>query len=328
MNRTDRLVAMVMYFQGRRVVRAEELAEHFEISVRTVYRDVAALSEAGVPVTGEAGVGYSLVKGYHLPPVMFTGEEAMALFVGAEMVKTFTDASLSAPMASAVLKLRAVLPREQQDDVDRLSRGMLVAGRGHLRQGLDQRVLMPIQQAVVSRRVLKLQYQGVNREEETQREVEPLGVVFYNGAWYLVGWCRLRNQLRQFKLERVRQLDVSPERFAPRPEFSLAAHMDETLSVTTMHQARVWLGARVYDRARRESYSDFSEIIAGDGGYEVTVASFSLKWLARWLLAFGEDVEARAPEELRLLIVDEAQRVAARHRSATLLPGKGVANAS
>ncbi len=87
MNRTDRLVALVMYFQGRRLVRAEELSKHFEVSVRTIYRDVAALSEAGVPVTGEAGVGDSLVKGYHLPPVMFTGEEALALFVGAEMVK-------------------------------------------------------------------------------------------------------------------------------------------------------------------------------------------------------------------------------------------------
>ncbi len=98
MNRTDRLVAMVLFLQGRRVVRAEELARHFEITVRTVYRDMAALSEAGVPLAGEEGVGYSLMKGYHLPPVMFTSEEAMALFVGGEMVKQFTDASLVSPM--------------------------------------------------------------------------------------------------------------------------------------------------------------------------------------------------------------------------------------
>ena len=89
---------MVMFLQGRRLVKADELAEHFEISVRTVYRDMSALGEAGVPIAGEAGVGYSLVKGYHLPPVMLTADEASALFVGAEMVKQFTDSSLGVPM--------------------------------------------------------------------------------------------------------------------------------------------------------------------------------------------------------------------------------------
>lgn len=121
MNRTDRLVAMVMHLQGRRVVKAEELAAHFEVNVRTIYRDVSALGEAGVPIVGEAGVGYSLVKGYHLPPVMFTAEEAMALFIGGEMVKRFADASMVAPMDSALLKIRSVLPRERQDDLDRKS---------------------------------------------------------------------------------------------------------------------------------------------------------------------------------------------------------------
>src|SRR5882762_8641742 len=115
MNRTDRLVAMVLFLQGRRVVRAMELAEHFEITERTVYRDISALCEAGVPISGEAGVGYSLMKGYQLPPVMFTAEEATSLFVGGELVKQFTDASLQAPMMSALDKLRAVLPRDRQD---------------------------------------------------------------------------------------------------------------------------------------------------------------------------------------------------------------------
>ncbi|MDI1319817.1 MAG: HTH domain-containing protein, partial [bacterium] len=92
MNRTDRLVAMVLHLQGRRVVRASELAEHFSITERTVYRDIAALGEAGVPIVGEAGVGYCLLKGYQLPPVMFTADEATSLVVGGELVKQVTDA--------------------------------------------------------------------------------------------------------------------------------------------------------------------------------------------------------------------------------------------
>jgi predicted DNA-binding transcriptional regulator YafY len=129
MNRTDRLVAMVMHLQGRRVVRAAELAAHFEVTERTIYRDISALSEAGVPISGEAGVGYSLMKGYQLPPVMFTAEEASSLFVGGELVKQFTDASLHGPMGSALEKLRAVLPRDRQDHVAKLVSRTLVMGR-------------------------------------------------------------------------------------------------------------------------------------------------------------------------------------------------------
>ena len=135
MNRTDRLVAMVLFLQGRRVVRARDLAARFEITERTVYRDIAALGEAGVPIMGEAGVGYSLMKGYQLPPVMFTADEATSLFVGGELVKQLTDASLQVPMVSALEKLRAVLPRDRQDHVERLAQRTLVFGRPAPRTG-------------------------------------------------------------------------------------------------------------------------------------------------------------------------------------------------
>ena len=118
---------MVLFLQGRRVVRASDLATHFEITERTVYRDICALAEAGVPIVGEAGVGYSLMKGYQLPPVMFSADEATSLFVGGELVKHFTDASLQAPMSSALDKLRAVLPRDRQDHVENSSPAPLCA---------------------------------------------------------------------------------------------------------------------------------------------------------------------------------------------------------
>jgi predicted DNA-binding transcriptional regulator YafY len=103
MNRVDRLMAMIVHLQSRRLVRAEDIAAHFEISVRTVYRDIAALGEAGIPILGEAGVGYGLAKGYYLPPVMFTAEEASALFMGGKLVEHLTDASLRKHMESALL---------------------------------------------------------------------------------------------------------------------------------------------------------------------------------------------------------------------------------
>lgn len=311
MNRTDRLVAMVMYLQGRRLVKAEELARHFEISVRTVYRDVSALGEAGVPVTGEAGVGYSLVKGYHLPPVMFTAEEAMALAVAEDLVKQFTDRSLSAPMASALLKIRSVLPRTSQDDLDRLANSIAVEGCPRLPADLDRRTQLPLQQAIVARQVVRLKYCD-RASVQTERVVEPLAVVRYADAWYLVAWCRLRAACRHFKLDRVAALEVLAERFAPRPDFSLRKHLEEGLAREEWLPVRVWFDRTVLARVQRECFSRAEDEAARDGGIEMTLRTHSLDWIAQWLLSFGRAAEVCGPDELRdklyTLAADLAQR--------------------
>ncbi len=313
MNRTDRLVAMVMHLQGRRVVRAEELAAHFEISVRTVYRDIAALSEAGVAVVGEAGVGYSLVRGYHLPPVMFTTEEAIALFVGGEMVNHFTDASVAAPMNSALAKIRSVLPMDRQDDVDRLAAGMAVEGSWRMTSAIDQRVLLPIQRAIVSRRVLRMSYRVRTRDEDTVRDVEPLGVAFYGGAWYLVAWCRLRRDFRHFKLERVIGLELLEDRFRPRPDFSLREHLARASAEAERLPATVWFSAAAVERARRASYGGLGTERPARGGIEASMSTYSYDWLARWILALGGEAEAVAPAALRAEVRAQARRALERH---------------
>lgn len=313
MNRTDRLVAMVLYLQGRRVVRACELAQHFEVAERTVYRDVAALSEAGVPIAGEAGVGYTLMKGYHLPPVMFTAEEATSLFVGGELVKGFTDPSLHAPMTTALDKLRAVLPRDSQDHVDRLVRGTVVMGKGFgpNQDPAAQPMLLPVQQGVVQRRVLRMTYRGSARDAETERDVEPLGVVFYGGAWYLVAWCRLRTDLRHFRIDRIRRLELRSERFEARPDFNLVEHLKEESDQRDTVPARIAKAAQ--ERARRESYATLVEECQRDGGTEFSLFTYSLEWMARWILSFGTNAEAVAPAKLRELVRAEAENIARRH---------------
>jgi len=315
MNRTDRLVAIVMRLQGRRIVRAEELAAHFEVSVRTVYRDIAALGEAGVPIAGEAGVGYSLAKGYHLPPVMLTGDEAAALFVGGEMVKQFTDASLHAPMESALDKLRAVLPRDRQEHVERLARQMVVVGRpgGGTAEPAAQPWLLAVQRGVAQRRVLRMTYRGRERTEETTRDVEPLGVVCYGGAWYLVAWCRLRRDVRHFRVDRIRTLALLDELFPAREDFSLARHLKERVRREEVLPVRVWFARGAQERARRESYATLVEEQRRDGGAEFAFTTYSLAWTARWLLSFGGDAEALAPAKLRDLVRAEVAKVVRRH---------------
>jgi predicted DNA-binding transcriptional regulator YafY len=315
MNRTDRLVAMVLHLQGRRVVRAEELAIRFEVNIRTVYRDIAALGEAGVPISGEAGVGYCLMKGYQLPPVMFTADEATSLFVGGELVKQFTDASLHVPMVSALDKLRAVLPRDRQDHVEKLTQRTLVYGRSDrgVPEAAAQRWLLPVQQGVVLRRVLGLDYRGRGQEVDTPREVEPLGVVFYGGAWYLVAWCRLRKDYRHFRVDRIRRLELTSVVFPVREDFSLAKHMKETSTRGDSTPVRLWFAKRAQERARQESQATLIEERGRDGGSEYLLYAWSIEWLAHWLLSFGDDAEALAPARLRRLVREGAEAVMARH---------------
>lgn len=322
MNRTDRLVAMVMHLQGRRLVRAEDMATHFEVSVRTIYRDIAALGEAGVPITGEAGVGYTLVRSYHLPPVMLTADEAAALFVGAEMVRKFTDASLAAPMDAALDKLRAVLPRDRQEHVERLARQTVIVGRtGPSRNAADpeaQPWLLAVQRGVAQRRVLRVTYRGRERDE-TVRDVEPLGVVCYSGTWQLVAWCRLRTDVRHFRVDRIRTLVVLDEQFPARTDFSLRKHLEECDARCVMRPVRVWFDAGAQERARRESFATLAEELRRDGGAEFSFTTWSLEWMAQWLLSFGDKAEAIAPLELRELVRAGAEKTAQRYAEATLL---------
>jgi predicted DNA-binding transcriptional regulator YafY len=326
MNRVDRLVAIALHLQGRRVVRAEDLAAHFEISVRTVYRDLAALGEAGVPIVGEPGVGYSLVKGYHLPPVMFTAEEASALFFGEKLVEQFTDASLRKQMESALLKIRSVLPRDRQDYLDRLERATAVLNCPTQNiPRLASEALIPLQRALAERRVLALDYQGGKRPEVTRRDVEPLGLIYYAENWHLIGWCRLRRDVRDFRTDRILKLTLRDERFTGHADFSLKQYLEtQQTSEGNFIMAQVRFQPEVMERVRREHHWGLVEEKPDPTGVMVTLLTHSLEWLAGWVLSFGVKAEALGPERFRQFVAAEAQQLAARYSPVPPLPAVAV----
>ena len=314
MNRVDRLMAMVVHLQGRRVVRAEELATHFEISVRTVYRDIAALGEAGVPIMGEPGVGYALMKGYSLPPVMFTEDEASALFTGGKLVEQFTDASLQRPMGSALLKIRSVLPRDKQDYLDHLEKSTAVVGRGlSAVPEVSSDVLVPIQHALAQRHVLGLDYHVVQRREMTRRQVEPLGLVFYSNNWHLIAYCRLRRDVRDFRTDRITKLQLVNERFDDHVDFSLRRYLEAASKEGRFESARVRFRPETMERVRREWSCRLVDEKPEPEGVAVTLLAFSLDWPAEWLFSFGSEAVVLAPERLRQIIAAEASKVAAQY---------------
>lgn len=313
MNRIDRLMATILLLQGRRVVTAEEIAGHFEISLRTVYRDMAALSEGGVPIVAEAGVGYSLLNGYTVPPVMFTPEEASALFLGGELVEHLTDASLQTQMRSALLKIRSVLPRAHQDRLDRLKRTTALLVASPAAPESDRAVLTRIQGALAQRRVVELRYRTKGEGPIRSREVEPLGLVFYADHWHLIGHCRLRRDFRDFRTDRITGLVVRDEVFQGHPDFSLKDHINAQRDRHEGLELVLRVASPVADRFRR---AWMGAIVAEriEGEHRVfTVLGGECDWLVGWLLSFGTGLEVVSPDSLRIRMADQAARLAAHH---------------
>lgn len=202
MRRADRLFLIIHALRGRRTaLPARALAQTLGVSLRTVYRDVADLQGSGVPIEGEAGVGYVLRKGADIPPLMFNADELEALVVGTRFVRAFGGERLGIAASAALLKIDAVLPAELRE---RGRRTRIFAPE------LDDRIeasglIDRLHDAIGARRVLRLDYRD-EREAVTQREVEPLCLSFWGGAWTLGAWCRLRRDFRSFRPDRIETL--------------------------------------------------------------------------------------------------------------------------
>ena len=212
MRRADRLFQLVQLLRRRRSATAAWLAERLEVSERTVYRDVRELIASGVPIQGEAGVGYALAERSTLPPLTFTPEEIAAVVLGARTVQSWGDQALASAASSALARIEAVLPEGLQGAVGATA---LFAPRFHVPpEGLTG--LGELRAAVADRRKVRLGYRRSDGEPSARR-VRPLGLFFWGHGWSLLGWCELRGAFRNFRLDRVESWEVLEERFADEP---------------------------------------------------------------------------------------------------------------
>jgi predicted DNA-binding transcriptional regulator YafY len=221
MRRADRLFLLINALRGRRsAITAQQLAQALQVSLRTVYRDVADLQRSGVPIEGEAGVGYMLRKGADIPPLMFTIEELEALVVGTRFVRAFGGERLGRGATTALLKIEAVLPEQLRE---RSRRTRIFAP--HLDNRIESSGLIDALHAAIEQaQVLRLDYRDGNGEVTT-REVEPLALAFWGGTWTLGAWCRLRQDFRSFRPDRIVAHAPTGEIFAEDPGRNLDAYL-------------------------------------------------------------------------------------------------------
>lgn len=217
MRRADRLFALVQLIRGRRLSTAAWLAGRLEVSPRTVYRDVADLQVQGVPIEGEAGVGYRLGQGFELPPLMFTTDEARALAVATRIAQQWLDPALALAAGDAMSRVLSVLPAATRTEVDRMPLFVPPVG---LSPGVGD-LLQRLREATLRRTVLAIDYHDASDQRSTRR-IRPLGCFFWGKVWTLAAWCEHRQDFRSFRVDRIGSLRVLEERFADEPGRTLA----------------------------------------------------------------------------------------------------------
>ncbi len=227
MNRIDRLLGMLTLLQSKKYVPAEKIAAKFNISIRTVYRDVKALVELGIPVSFETNKGYFVVQGYFLPPVSFSSDEANALVLSEALVYGFADRSIQKHYSTALNKIKAVLRSSQKDTVDTIDISTKMQMHPKLAMKVDY--LSTIQQAIGNKNIISIEYKD-SKDVVSRRDLEPIGLVFYAFNWHLIGWCHARNDYRDFKVERITYLRNSGEAFKKKSHMELSEYM-KTLPV-------------------------------------------------------------------------------------------------
>jgi predicted DNA-binding transcriptional regulator YafY len=220
MRRADRLFQLVQLIRGRRLSTAEFLAQRLEVSARTIYRDVADLQHQGVPIEGEAGVGYRMRAGFDLAPLMFTVPEAQALVAALRIAQPRLDTELAAQVDGALAKILGVLPPAARAAAESLALFAPPVSPETLNEATRER-LATLRQATERRRKLRLAYRDVDGRT-SERTVRPLGILLWQSAWTLAAWCELRQDFRSFRVDRVARLEVLEEAFRDEPGRTLA----------------------------------------------------------------------------------------------------------
>ncbi len=210
--RLSRLNAILTQLQTKRISTAPQLAAKFSVSVRTIYRDIRALEQAGIPIFTEEGKGYSIMEHYSIPPIMFTENQANALILAEQLVLKNKDASFIKDYTEAIDKIKAVLRHNLKDNVN------LLAERTQFSQNINgernSHNLSNLQFALTNFYLAKIAYTN-EADSTTERLIEPFALLSTQENWLLVAWCRLRNEFRYFRLDRIKKLEILTEKFTP-----------------------------------------------------------------------------------------------------------------
>ena len=300
MNRIDRISAILIQLQSRRVVKAGDIADRFNISLRTVYRDIKTLEEAGIPLIGEAGVGYSIMDGYRLPPVMFTREEATAFLTAEKLMEKLTDPSSDGHYKSAMYKIRSVLRLTEKDFLENID-GHIEVLKSRRISGvkLDLNPLQIILKGIGDRQVLSIHYFAATTQQKSERHIEPVGVFYQDNYWHLIAWCRLREDYRDFRLDRISDISLTGERFRMQHP-NLNEYISRSVKERNLQKVIIRVEKKILPYLNEQKYyNGFVSEKEMDGIVEMTFLTEFIEGFVRWLMMYRDMAEVVTPCDLK-----------------------------
>ena len=300
MNRIDRLTSIIVMLQSQRYVSAIQISEKYNISKRTVFRDLKALEEGGVPIAQEPGRGYYIVEGYNLPPVMFSKEEAGAILIGEKLSQQFADRSSHKAYKSATDKIKAVLPEEEKGYWEQLdaSTHILHQPRAY-NSDFPNHFISSIQNALHQKKGVLIEYYAHHNQSVNKRIIEPLSIIFYGNVWHVIAWCRMRKDYRDFRIDRIKKLSLLDDCFNEHTNFSINDLFKRQWEDAELLPARIIVSNEGYTglTSSKYYYGLVSEN-AVDNGNELHFLTKDYSYFANWVLSLGTMVKAVGPEEL------------------------------
>lgn len=306
MNRIERISAILIQLQSKKVVKGQDIADRFNISLRTAYRDIKALEETGVPIISEAGVGYSLVDGYKLPPIMFSKEEAIAFLTAEKLIEKFTDVETFGVYSSALYKIKAVLKSEEKEHIANMDSFIEVV-KNPYQPNLQNtpNFIQTILNGISQKRVLTLNYFAAHSQETTIRNVEPIGIFLSGSKWHLIAFCLLRKDYRNFRLDRIQTCECIESGFLQKHPL-LKTYLKEitgkekelqTVLIKVNNQIKRYLSEQKY-------YHGFVSDYTSKDHSELTFLCHSLEGFARWFMMYGDQAEIIQPPELKQRVIE------------------------
>jgi predicted DNA-binding transcriptional regulator YafY len=318
-NVATRLLSLILLLQSRPNWKAAALAVELNVSERTVHRYMAMLEEMGIPIYSERGPygGFSLVRGYRLPPLIFTAEEATVLYMGANLIKELWGQTYRDAATAVTAKLDNVLPDDLRQEVARAQQSLVV---GEL-TSRDYRPWEPtihtLRECIAARHCVRLLYRDF-AHESTDRVLEPYALTFQWGLWYLVGFCQLRQALRTFRLDRIQGVTKLQESFTLPRDFSVREYLARSMHFEPVYSVVVHLDARAAQmvRERHGHWMDLQD--HEDGSLTARFGAVSLNWSTGWVLSHGSAAVVVEPPELVERVRDAAQGALRRYAKDTI----------
>lgn len=312
--RNERLFALILRIQSKPNQTASSLADYFGVTERTIYRDLEVLGRSDIPITYGEKRGYALVEGFTLPPLSFTSREAVAMLTGLALLRLQPDAALHADADRVEAKVTQVFPKHLVRFLKALQDKVVVDPyeQAHLPEPHTLTPWFTLAEAAVQQRRVKMVYHVEARSEDTERHIDPLVLVYFGFRWNVIAFDHLRNEVRNFRLDSIRSLDVTQTTFTP-PDFDLATYLATRNDREHGHPIRLAFTQRAWMRACRELPAPLSEEFAQEHEYHIAFRFDNLEFIAGWLLQFGTDVRIIEPESLRTTLRDLISRVTEHH---------------